>query len=388
MSNKKVVHYNLDAIDREGANINLIWGEKANGKSYQVKHKKAILPYLQDTTRYTSSYKNPKEVIEEVVKAGNKFILMRRFREEIKTGFIEQYFMDVDVVSLTDGRYNCITMYRGRIYLSYYDTETTKLKRGEHIGYAVSLSTEQNYAGGSFLDVTDIIFEEFMSRTAYLADESNKLMTFYSTIDRRRGIVKLWLVGNTVTRVCPYIQDWNLTNIMFNLKQGEIKSMWIPTGEVDEDGIDIKVKLAIEHCGSVKGSNFVIGTHADSTNKGKWQTDPQPKLSKNVNEFKKLFEIGFFYKGFKFKGCYMMDNDTKDVIWFIYPFTKEFKNNIIVFSDVIKPSIYYQRDIYSPSLKNDNIKKILQTFRENRIFYASDLCGTEFKQAIDFEIRK
>ena len=84
----------------------------------------------------------------------------------------------------------------------------------------------------------------------------------------------------------------------------------------------------------------------------------------------------------------MMDNETKDVIWFIYPFTKEFKNNIIVFSDVIKPSIYYQRDIYQPSLKNDNIKKILQTFKENRIFYASDLCGTEFKQAIDFEIRK
>ena len=388
MSNKKEVHYNLDLIDKEGANINLIWGEKANGKSYQVKHKKAIFPYLYDVKRYVSNYKKPKDVIEQCVKAGNRFILMRRFREEIKTGFIEQYFMDVDVANLTNGEYNCITLYRGRIYLSYYDTETFKLKRGEHIGYAVALSTEQNYAGGSFLDVTDIIFEEFMSRTAYIAQESNKLMTFYSTIDRRRGIVKLWLVGNTVTRVCPYIQDWNLTNIMFNLKQGEIKSIWIPTGEYDENGIEVKVKLAIEHCGSVKGFNYAIGTHANSTNKGEWQSDPQPKLPKSYKEYKNLFQIIFFYKGFKFKANYLLDKETKDLLWFIYPFTKEIKNTIIVFSDEIRTSPYFQRDIYNPSIKNDKIKKLLSTFKENKIFYATDLCGTEFKQAIDFEIRK
>ena len=30
----------------------------------------------------------------------------------------------------------------------------------------------------------------------------------------------------------------------------------------------------------------------------------------------------------------------------------------------------------------------LQTFRENKIFYATDLVGTDFKQCIDFSIRK
>ena len=81
----KEIHYNLDNIDKEGANINLIWGEKSNGKSYQVKHKKGIIPYLEDVTRYTSNYRTPDEVIEECVKSGNKFILMRRLREEIKS---------------------------------------------------------------------------------------------------------------------------------------------------------------------------------------------------------------------------------------------------------------------------------------------------------------
>ena len=46
----------------------------------------------------------------------------------------------------------------------------------------------------------------------------------------------------------------------------------------------------------------------------------------------------------------------------------------------------WQRSVYNPDINNPALKKILSTFRENKIFYASDLCGTDFKQAIDFEI--
>ena len=385
---KKIIHYNLDNIDKEGAQINLIWGEKANGKSYQVKHKKGIIPFLEDTERYISSYLKKEEVIKQAQTKGNRFILMRRFREELNSSWIESYFSDVDVENLTNGEYNMITMYRKELFLTFYDVETHKSKRGLKIGYAIALSTEQNFAGGSYLDVTDIIFEEFMSRTMYLHDEANKLMTFYSTVDRKRGLVKLWLVGNTITRVCPYIQDWGISNIMFTLKQGEIKSVWIPTGEYDEDGVKVYVKLAIEHCKSTGSSNYVIGTHANSTNKGEWQSDPQPKLPKSYNEYKKLFRIMFCYKTFKWVGEYLLDNITKDTCWFIYPYSGDIKDKTIVFSDIIKTSRYYQRDIYNPSIKNKNIIEILRTFKENMIFYSSDLCGTEFKQAIDFEIRK
>ena len=203
----KIIHYSIDNIDKEGANVNLIWGERSNGKSYQVKHKKAILPYVEDVERYISNYKK-KDVIEKIFQdKGRRFILMRRFKEEITSSWIESYFSDVDIEKITKGEYNMITAYRKELYFTKYDVETHKSKRGDKIGYVVALSTEQNDAGGSYLDVTDIIFEEFMSRTTYLADEANKLLNFYSTVDRKRGIVKLWLVGNTITRVCRYIQD-------------------------------------------------------------------------------------------------------------------------------------------------------------------------------------
>ena len=76
MSNKKQIHYNLDAIDEIGARFNLIYGERSNGKSYQVKHKKGVEKYLN---------------------TGKRFILLRRWKEEITTEKIEQYFADVDV---------------------------------------------------------------------------------------------------------------------------------------------------------------------------------------------------------------------------------------------------------------------------------------------------
>lgn len=95
MSVKKQIHYNLDNIDKIGAKFNIIYGERSNGKSYQVKHKKAIEKYL---------------------KTGKRFILMRRLREEITSEKIEQYFQDVDVSKLTNGKFNCILLYRKRIY--------------------------------------------------------------------------------------------------------------------------------------------------------------------------------------------------------------------------------------------------------------------------------
>lgn len=97
--------------------------------------------------------------------------------------------------------------------------------------------------GGSFLDVDRIIFEEFMERGTYIRNEPSKLMIFYSTIDRKRGTTKMYLVGNTISRVCPYLYDWNLQGIVRNMKQGDIKTL-----DIDNDGT--KFKMAIEYCKS------------------------------------------------------------------------------------------------------------------------------------------
>ena len=357
----------MDAIDMQNAIINIIFGERSNGKSYQVKHKKGIIKYLR---------------------TGKRFILMRRWKEEITTDKVEQYFADVDVNKLTNGEYNCVTVYRKQLFLSNYNIETCKTTRGPKIGYVVALSTEQNYAGASYLDVEDIIFEEFMSRSEYLPDEADKLMNFRSTVDRKRNIVKIWMVGNSISRVCPYINDWNLVKIISEMKQGTIETIDLDTGTFDENGNDISIKLAIEYCASTGVSSFAIGKHREMLNKGSWQTDPQPHLPKSRKCYERLFMIMFLFKSFKFCCEYLIDKETSEVCWFIYPYKGQINDKTVVISDVIKQSRYWQRDIYNTTFKNQTLNNLLKTFRENIIFYSSDLCGTDFKQVIDFMIKK
>lgn len=369
MANKKENYrYNIDNIDSKNANFNIIYGERSNGKSYQAKHKKGVVKYL---------------------KTGKRFMLVRRWKDEITTEKVEGYFSDVNIQELTNGKYNNITSYRKRLFLAHYDPEKNKNTLGEKIGYVIALSQEQNYAGVSYLDVEDIIFEEFMSRGEYIGvHESDKLINLYLTVDRKRGTTRVWLLGNTISRVCPYLQDWELGSDIRQMKQGEIRVKEMDTNTQDDEGNEIYVKLAIEHCIETGKTSFAIGRHKDMQNKGSWQVDPQPHLPKSKKEYNSIYKIIFYYKTFKFLGEYLVDPKTMEKCWFIAPYTKDIKNNILVFSDVIKISKYWQRDIYNPKIRNEKIKNLLSNFRESMIFYASDLCGTDFKQVIDFEIRK
>ena len=83
-----------------------------------------------------------------------------------------------------------------------------------------------------------------------------------------------------------------------------------------------------------------------------------------------------------------MDKITKETCFFVYPKSTEFRENTIVFSDQVKVNKYWQRDIYSNSIANKNLQNLFSKFRESNIFYSSDLCGTDFKQVIDFSIKK
>ena len=356
---RSIVRYNMDKIAELKAQYNIIWGKKSNGKSYQLKHKRAVIKFL---------------------KTGRRFILMRRVEADISSAWVEQYFRDVDIAGLTDNKYNAVELYRGRIYLVSID-ENFKKTKGDYMGYAVPLSLEQRYSSGSFLDVDDIIYEEFMSRMAYIKNEPSKLETFYNTVDRQEQRVSLWLIGNTVSRVCPYLEEWGLTQVMKNQKKGTIKLL-------ERDNSGTKVKIAIEFCEDSGGKNTAIGNASGMINDGEWQTDPQPHLPKSYKNYECLFRMMFYYKGFKFCSEYIKDKKTLETCWFIYPYNGEIKKYTVVFSDIIKVNKYWQRDIYNPLIDNNNLKELFLTFKESNIFYASDMAGTDFKQVIDFTIRK
>lgn len=352
------IHYNLDEIDKHNSLINLILGEKSGGKSYQIKHKKAVEYYLK--------YKK-------------RFILLRRWKDEVTTEKVEQYFSDVDISKLTNSEYNCISVYRRAIYLANYDFENNKVKRGDKIGYAIALSQEQNYSSISFLDVDNIIFEEFMSRTAYIANEPNKLMIFHDTVDRKRGKCKLWLLGNTISRVCPYLSDWDLSATINKMSPGNIVDVAFKQ--------NINMTLSVEYCKQTNQKSFAIGTSASMISGGKWLSDKQPHLDFSIKSYKPILRIVFVYYDFKFLATLLSKKNT--LVWFICPKKTEVKKNTIVIGQV-NESPLYSKNIYNLDYRiNEKIRNLIsKTFTESNIFYSTDLCGTDFKQCVDFLIKK
>ena len=361
---KKKNYYNITRLAEKNCTFNLLYGERSNGKSYQVKHKFGMLHYLE---------------------TGKRFIYMRRTKEELTTNNIIKYFADVDIGSITKGKYNTVDVWRKNIYLAKYDPETFKTTRGEKIGYAIALSIEQNYAGGSYLDVDNIIFEEFMSRGLYLSGEVDKLMNFWCTVDRKRNHVKVWLIGNTLTRANPYLIEWDLLKDVMRMKQGEITTKRIPVNE-DGDFVD----LAIEYCEDSGDTSFVFGKHASMLNNGEWQSDPQPKLDKPIRSYRRQFRCIFVYKSFQFIGEVLKDPDSGSSHWYIYPRTKIRKDpyRIIVFSDIVKADKHWNSDIYHAKTKSERLHKFFDLFTSDNIFFSDDLTGTEFKEVINFEIKK
>lgn len=180
---------------------------------------------------------------------GKKFILCRRWGADLTTSWIEKYFSDVDVKKLTKGKYTAITVWRKDLFFSNID-ENYKIKRGEKIGTCIALSQEQHFSGASFLDYDNIIFEEFMERGAWIKNESEKIQILYSTVDRKRGTTKVVMVGNTITKINPYLLDWNLLDTAKNLKQGEIAEVDTGTTYELEDGTIKNVTIALEYCRS------------------------------------------------------------------------------------------------------------------------------------------
>lgn len=110
-----------------------------------MKHKKGICPFLDYVEK-----KKKENAIKNAFYNDERFILLRRWKEDISKLWIEKYFSDVDVAKLTKNEYNFVSSYRGELFLSNYDIETNKLTRGLKIGYVMALSTEQHYSGRFF----------------------------------------------------------------------------------------------------------------------------------------------------------------------------------------------------------------------------------------------
>lgn len=344
----KQKYYTLDNILKENCEYLLLLGERSNGKSYAVKH----------------------FCINEYLKNGTKFIYLRRYTVETKNAMVEAYFNDVDIKKISKGKYDSITIYRSEIFLSHTD-EKGKLVRDESMGMVMSLSVSTHYKSMSLLQYKNIIFEEFITQAVYIQNEPQMLQQLVSTIARRERI-RVFLIGNTISRLCPYFNEWQLFNIP-NQKQGTIEVYHMKTTQKNDDGTDVVVNIAVEICeNSGNNSKMFFGTSSHSIVNGSWESDEQPHIPYSFDECELLYDIAIKRHNMIYS-CNVMKHE-QEMFLYVYPITKKIKCTRVIQEDY-SPSMLHTTKLIALT-RGDKV--IIQLIKMGKLCYSDNLTGTEF----------
>ena len=181
-------YYSTSRIDKKDATYNVIFGERSNGKTYALLEK-SLKKYFKD---------------------GSQMAYVRRWQNDITGRRGSQLYGGINdngvVKKLSGGAFAGVHYYAGKWYLCNYD-DNGKVIYGDNdiIAYAFSLTDNEHNKSTSYPKVETVVFDEFLTSGQYLYDEFVLFMNSISTIVRRRTNVKIYMLGNTVNKFCPYL---------------------------------------------------------------------------------------------------------------------------------------------------------------------------------------
>lgn len=187
----KILKYNAD--------VNIIMGQRGDGKTY------GALKYA----------------VDEYFLNGSQFVLMRTTEDEIVAKYSRRFVGGIApyVLKLT-GEEKAITYYSGQYLIEEYK-ENSKDKIKNVIGHVMSLSGWLKYKGANYEKVNTIILDEFNTPSCWLSSQDylSGYMENLSTIVRHRGDVKVFCLGNTMTRRSPIFDYYGIH--ITKLEQGK-----------------------------------------------------------------------------------------------------------------------------------------------------------------------
>lgn len=314
------------------------------------------------------SYAVKEYVLKNAVNANEEFVYLRRLREEIKDIDVIDYFADMNIHKLTDGEYDCIDVFRKRIYLCNIIND--KLERRKKIGYTIDLMHYQNKKSLQYPNVSCILFEEYCTDKYYLDNEPSKLQDFISTVFRdRKGFCIL--IGNKINRLNPYFLDWDLRNAP-NQQVGTIDTYTIDDTKTVIKVYDIEKKE--------KTSNMFFGNAKRSIDGNEYVVNEHRKLENDVSVYTKIYEMIIECQQLKFYARYLLNPYTQKCIWYIEPKTSEIFNSYDrVVSDKPAENLY---NTYGFKALSDGERIVFKQLLERNIAFSNNRCGTDFMNAL------
>lgn len=347
MARKKINYYDISNMLKTQAQYMILLGQRANGKSYQAK----------------------KTVLEDAYENGTRFVYLRRWQADIKAKAVQNYFGDIPIKKITNGEYTGIVAWNNSIYFTTEDEKGETVKAKE-IGYYCALNEYERYKSWVFKDISYILYEEFITDSIYLNDEPRLLQQFVSTVARNNRITVL-LIGNTLSRVCPYFVEWCLDGVL-KQKQGTIE---IYHYHVDDGVIDI----AVEYCANANAENTMFfGQTAKQIVTGEWDTKDVAKLPRKKEEYEKVYEVLVEYQKFKFVIELLIEPIKGGIICYVYPMTSN-RKIMRVITDEFSDSPFVSSKLDITKRPEQLISKCISL---GKICYSDNLTGADFNNVL------
>lgn len=346
-------YYSLTNILKKNAVYNVIIGERSNGKTYSV------LKYA----------------LKQRIEHGGQVAIVRRWKEDISgrraADIWKSLIANDEVTKLSNGQWTGITYWAGKFYLCNYDKEGKPIYNtdSDTLGYCFALSDTEHNKSISYPYITTILFDEFLTKHVYLQDEFVLFMNTVSTIVRQRTNVKIFMLGNTVNKYCPYFQEMGLTHVL-QMDQGTI--------DVYTYG-DSKLTVAVEYCATLKASrenNFYFAFNnprLEMITSGAWELDIYPHLPVKYRPCDIQFTYFICFNGQVYQ-CEIIE--VKGVPFtFIHDKTTPIKDtdNDLIYTLEYNPKLNYRRNILKPLTKLE--ERILWFYKSDRVFYQDNTVG-------------
>ena len=195
--------YSLKNILSKNAQYNVIFGERSNGKTY------AVLKYA----------------LERFVNTGEQLAIVRRWQDDFtgKRGvtMFDAIAQNGEIERMTGGAWNGVLYYSSKWYLCRYENGKKDEVSEIPFAFGFALTSMEHDKSTAYPNITTVCFDEFLTRTQYLPDEFVLFMNVLSTIIRQRTNVKIFMLGNTVNKYCPYFREMGLSHVK-QMEQGTI----------------------------------------------------------------------------------------------------------------------------------------------------------------------
>lgn len=359
----KLKYYSLKNILSKNAVYNLIIGERSNGKTYSVQE----------------------YIIRKYFETGEAAAIIRRYDTDFKGKNGQDYFLPLvnnNIVSkYSHGEYDRVVYYRKSWRLGKYNPDEEKIEMSDRIfAYAYSLTTtEHDKGGGSGDKITTVLFDEFLTRSYYLPDEFVLFMNTLSTIIRQRDNVKIFMLGNTVNKYCPYFAEMGLTNVS-KMHKGDIDVYCYGNSALT---VAVEYSDGISKNGKPSDKYFAFDNpKLKMITNGTWEIDIYPHCPTKYAPKNILFTYFIIFNGETLQ-CEIV-NVENNYFTFIHRKTTPIKNNNtdLIYTPDYNSQPNYRRKITKPVLPIE--KRITEFFVTDKVFYQDNETGEIVRNYLQF----